>query len=53
MIFFNKFLKNAQTIFMRIGIIEAELFRADRWTDRMIYRCDETNNRFSKLCERA
>jgi len=35
--------------FMKIQSLTAELFHADRWTDRH----DEASSRFSKFCERA
>jgi hypothetical protein len=39
---------------MRIGSVEAELFRADGQRDRQTAgQHDEANNRSSKFCERA
>jgi hypothetical protein len=38
---------------MKIGLVRAELFRADRWTDGKTDRNDKVNSRFSQFCERA
>jgi len=38
---------------MKIRPVEAELFHADRQTDRRANRHDEGNSCFSQFCERA
>jgi hypothetical protein len=48
--FLDQFLKNPQmSNFMKIRPMGAELFHADRQTDRH----NEANSRFSQLCENA
>jgi hypothetical protein len=39
--------------FMKIRPVGAELFHADRQTDRWTDKFDEANTRFSQVCERA
>jgi hypothetical protein len=39
--------------FLKIRPVVAELFHADRRTERRADRHDEVNNRFSQFCESA
>jgi hypothetical protein len=48
-IFLDRFSKYTKIYFMKIPIVEAELFQADIRTDRR----DEDNSRFSQICERV
>ena len=49
--FIDRFSKKFQIInFMKIRPVGAELFHADRQTDRQTERHDETNSRFPQFC---
>ena len=52
--FLDTFSKNTQiSNFMKICLVEAELFHADWRTDRQTDRYDEANSRFSHFCHSA
>jgi hypothetical protein len=52
-IFSTDFRKILVTNFMKIRPVGAELFHADRRTNRQTARYEETNSRFSEFYERA
>jgi len=56
-IFLDRYSKYAKIYFVKISIVEAELFQADRRTvrqaDRQTDKHDEANSRFSQICERV
>ena len=53
-LFFNRYRKNIEiSHFVKIRPLGAELFHADRQTDRQTDRHDAANSRFSQFCQRA